>query len=488
MQISRNIVWNTVGIVLPLFVGLAAIPQIVRELGIERFGFLSVIWMLIGYFSIFDLGLGRTLTKLVADRIGRDEEDEIPSLVSTTLIIIAVSSVMISVAMAFSSTRIAAVLGVSDSLLSEASNAIVWLSIGLPFVLISSALIGFLEAFQKFALISAVRLPLGILIFVAPLAVLVFSKHLGAIAAALAGLRILSTCALAFLTLRVAPSLRRHALVFRRELVRPLFTFGGWLTVSNVVGPAMVYFDRFLIASVLGATAIAFYTVPYDVLTRLWVFPSAMQGVLFPAFATMLRQGSGRVVPVFDRSSTVNMLLMTPPFVAVMLLAREGLELWVGSAFAENSSVVAKVLMVGVLVNAMARTPFAFVQSAGQAKWSAIVHVSELVPYAVLLWILLAVGGIEGAAYAWTGRIIIDTIIFYVLAIKLERRLIRTAIRDFLLIVVVCTAAVLSDRFFDSLVVRASLACGLAVLCGVFLLEHLKGALFPQTSRRQKLV
>ena len=487
MQISRNIIWNTVGIVLPVIVGFVTVPPIISGLGIERFGFLSLIWMVIGYFTIFDFGLGRTLTKLAADRIGTEQEAEIPSLASTTLIIIVISSVVISVAAALYSTAIARVLGVSESLLSEASNAIIWLSMSLPFVLVSTALIGLLEAFQRFALISAVRLPLGIMMFVVPLAVLPFSKHLGAISAASAAVRVVSTCALASLTFRAIPSLRRQAFVFRRDLLRPLLTFGGWLTVSNVVGPAMVYFDRFLIAAVLGTAAVAFYTVPYDVLTRLWVFPAAMQGVLFPAFATMLSQGSRRVVAIFERSSRVTMLLMAPPFVAVILLGYEALELWVGSAFAENSSVVAKVLMVGVLVNAMARTPFALVQSAGHAKWTAIVHLSELLPYAVLLWVIVGAAGIEGAAYVWTGRIIADTIILYVLAVRLETRLNRAAIRDVMLIASVCIAVFFSDWIFENLVIRLSLVLAVAAVCGALLLEHLKGALFLRTHQQQDL-
>ena len=33
------------------------------------FGVLSLVWMFIGYFSLFDLGLGRATTKLVAEKI-----------------------------------------------------------------------------------------------------------------------------------------------------------------------------------------------------------------------------------------------------------------------------------------------------------------------------------------------------------------------------------------------------------------------------------
>ena len=47
------------------------------------------------------------------------------------------------------------------------------------------------------------------------------------------------------------PSLLRARPSFRD--LRPLLKLGGWMTISNIVYPALVYGDRFVIASVLSA-------------------------------------------------------------------------------------------------------------------------------------------------------------------------------------------------------------------------------------------
>ena len=49
-----------------MLVALVAIPILVDGLGTARFGILTLAWMVVGYFSLFDLGLGRALTKLTA--------------------------------------------------------------------------------------------------------------------------------------------------------------------------------------------------------------------------------------------------------------------------------------------------------------------------------------------------------------------------------------------------------------------------------------
>ena len=56
--------------------GLALIPFTLGRLGAEAFGVLTLIWALIGYFSVFDLGVGRALTVRLSQigASGRTEE------------------------------------------------------------------------------------------------------------------------------------------------------------------------------------------------------------------------------------------------------------------------------------------------------------------------------------------------------------------------------------------------------------------------------
>ena len=83
--LARNVVWNIIGIGSPMIVGLIAIPFLIDGLGVPRFGVLTLAWMIVGYFSLFDLGLGRALTKLVAERLGAGEFAEIPRLIWTAM-------------------------------------------------------------------------------------------------------------------------------------------------------------------------------------------------------------------------------------------------------------------------------------------------------------------------------------------------------------------------------------------------------------------
>ncbi len=485
MRVSRSILWNVGGTALPLAVGVAVIPSIIRGLGVERFGLLSVIWMLIGYFSLFDLGLSRTLTKVTADRLGSPAEREVPSLLCTALALVLACSIVASVILAACSRVLARrLLHVPPQMLGDISDSIIWLSIGLPFVMVSTVLLGVLEGFQKFALSNLVRLPLGMLMFLVPFGVVLFSDRLAPVTAVLSAVRLVSVVALGAMALRILPGLRTERRRFRPDELRHLLTFGGWLTVSNLVGPLLVYFDRLLIATKLGGAAIAFYTVPYDTLNRLLTFPTAIQGVLFPAFASLRTQDPTRVIDVFRKSSEKTALLLLPALLGVMLLARQGLQLWLGARFASESTTVAQILMIGVFVNAMARAPFVMVQGYGYAKWTALLHLIELPPYAGALYWLLGRYGIEGAAIAWTGRIAADAAVLYLMAVRLERALLGTALRDLSCICIACVAAVGLDRVEPALPVRLVLFAVAALSCASVLLRDVRRALtkVPATS------
>lgn len=67
--IARNIVLNFLGQLVPLTVGVFAIPVAVKGLGVDGFGILSLAWMLLGYRTLFDLGLGLATTKFIAEEL-----------------------------------------------------------------------------------------------------------------------------------------------------------------------------------------------------------------------------------------------------------------------------------------------------------------------------------------------------------------------------------------------------------------------------------
>src|SRR5215217_3531342 len=150
----RNATLNLGGWILPMGVALVTVPLLIRGLGTERFGVLTLSWVIIGYFGLFDFGLGRALTKLLAERIGSDREGEIPELVWTALFLMLVLGIVGALLLAVASPwMVRDVLRVSPGLEAETQRSFQLLAFSLPWVISTAGLLGTLEASQRFGVV-----------------------------------------------------------------------------------------------------------------------------------------------------------------------------------------------------------------------------------------------------------------------------------------------------------------------------------------------
>jgi O-antigen/teichoic acid export membrane protein len=303
-------------------------------------------------------------------------------------------------------------LKVPLNLQAETLNSLFLLSLSVPLVISTAGFRGILEAQQKFGLLNIVKIPMGVTTFLAPVVVLPFTNSLTALIGALVAARVIFLVAYICLALREMPALR-HRFAFDKALLRPLFTFGGWMTVSNIVSPLMVYVDRFLIGSLLSITAVAYYATPYEVTTKLLIVPGALVGVLFPAFSTAMVSDRLRGAMLYRRAAKYVGLFLFPFSFILIVFGQNLLQLWLGHEFAVHSTRVLQILSIGVFANGLAFIPFALIQGTGRADITGKLHLLELPFYLATVWVLTKHFGIEGTAIAWTVRVIADVVLLF---------------------------------------------------------------------------
>ena len=420
MTLRRKMAWNLAGSGLPLLLGAVAIPYLVAQAGIEVVGILTLIWALIGYFSLFDFGLGRALTQQVASAQASGHHRQIPALVKSGLVFTLATGGVGGLVLAL----VAAPLGqhwlqVSAPLQSSVVVSLWVAALGIPLTTVTTGLRGVLEAHEDFRAANVLRLMLGLANFGLPvLCVMLAGPSLVWITGSLVAARVAVLGAHVWQVNRTL-GVSWLAAKWRWQDARPLFSFGVWMTVSNVVGPLMVTADRFFISAALGAAMVAYYTVPADVVTRVLIIPGAVTTVLFPRLAALRLQDTGAAQALYQKSLKWIAALMVPVCLALGVGAYPGLAWWLGPEFAENSWHVVAILSVGILFNSLAFVPFAAIQAAGQASATAKIHLTELLAYVPLLWLALMFGGLGAAAAVWSLRTGVDLCALLVTARRL---------------------------------------------------------------------
>jgi O-antigen/teichoic acid export membrane protein len=413
-QLTKNWGLNLFGQVLPLIVALVSMPFIVRGLGPERFGVLSIVWAVLGSLVLFDLGLSRSTTKFVAECLGRGEAQKFPSLFWTSLwsqvLIGIVGAVLMAAAVPHLVDRY---LKLSASSAAETKLSFLILAVSFPVVLGGNSIRGVLEAVQRFDVVNYVKIPANMCMFLLPAIVLPLGLGLPSIVLLLVvsrlavGLVYLAAC------LRMFPAVRRNYSLDYKVL-GPLLTYGGWVSISNFLAPLLVYADRFVVGSVLGMSYVSYYTAPQEAISRGSVLPGALMTALFPALATLDASGGrDRVRELCVRAIKSLLLIMTPALLVICVFAHQLLQLWLGADFAARSTAVLQIFCVGVLVNSIAFVPFVLLQGLGRPDVTGKLHLLELPIYAVALAILLPRMGLTGAALAWSFRLLVDACLLF---------------------------------------------------------------------------
>lgn len=414
-MILKNTLFNVLGLGIPLLVAVFTIPFLIKDLGAARFGLLALAWVIVSFSGMFDLGLGRALTLRMVIAARHGEVDQIGPAAATALAVMAALGACVGGLMiAGAGQAIDLVAGIPDR--EEAIAALVSLGIAIPAITLTAGFRGMLEARHAFGIVNLIRLPMGVYTFVGPLLTLwLFEPRLDLIAWVLVAGRYAGLCAHAFFAIRTLP-LNHGPFRFRKKFLVPLLSTGGWLTVSNVVGPLIAHADRFVVGALLSATAVAYYATPYEIVSKLWIIPGALTAVLFPTFAGLTARSADAGAALIRESVAILALAMLPICAFLCLFANEILELWIDADFARHSAPLLQIFAIGVFVNALATIPYTFVQAAGRPKWTAIIHLAQIVPFFVILhWATLNFG-LAGAGFVSIMRIIIDTVAMFVLA------------------------------------------------------------------------
>jgi O-antigen/teichoic acid export membrane protein len=396
--------WNIFGRGLPLIVAVAVTPILINQLGIERWGLFTLALALGGMLGILDFGIGRALTRALAEAIATGREADAASLVATALALLLPLS-LLGAGLGFAAVPwlVNSVLRVTPAMQAEVITAFRILAASAPLIVVNVTLHGVAAAYQRFRAVNLLAMPVSAAYFVGPALLLLLWDSLAAVMLVFVACRLAYTIVCGVIALRLVPGLRRGArprLVFLPLLVR----IGAWITLSNMLTPLLLYADRFLIAALLPLTAVAYYATPFDLVTRFTILPMAVTGSFFPAVAASYLTLPERTRALLRQTAAAVAVCCFAACLVTITGAPELLNLWLGPDFAAESGTILRLLAFGIFFGCIGLLVDALLDGTGRPDIGAKLVVLQALVFIPVSAVGILVLGIEGAALGFALR------------------------------------------------------------------------------------
>jgi O-antigen/teichoic acid export membrane protein len=416
LSIGRFTTYNILGSVVPLVLTFVTVPLYIHFVGIQRVGILSLAWLLLGYFGLFDLGLGKATAFRIAGQRDAPPQDRATTLWGALIVNVGMGLIGGLLLWVAAYIYFAHYFKVAETLRPEILDAVPLLALSVPVATLTGVLTGALQGREKFLetnVISAVTtilfqlLPLGVALVWGPTLTGLLTAALLSRAVALVALwRI---CRDEFTV--------GHAPKVERGTVFALLRYGGWVSFNGLIGPMLVIVDRFAIGNVLGANPLGLYHVPFQLAKQLAIIPGSLTNALFPK----LTVATAEEARVLNRKALLSLAATITLPVMIGIFAMEPfLNLWVGRTIGEQSAPVGRILLIGFWCNAMALVPFTQLQAAGRPRTVAMILLLQIPPYLAGLYFAMIGYGIVGCAVALAVRFGVD---FIMQSLAVNRRI-----------------------------------------------------------------
>ena len=418
--LAKNVLLNLIGMLVPIIAGFVCIPFAVKGLGDDGFGILSIAWIILGYLTLLDFGLAKATMKYVAELHYPKKDGKLPQLVWTAVTMAFTTGLVAAGIITIVAPHLAtSILKISPKYIMEAEKAFFYVALSLPFMLASTSLKGVLGALQRFDLVNVIQIPVSIISIVLPALSFPFGWSVSTVVLFIVIIRASASLSYLFLCIKQLPLLRGKYHV-SRVVLKKLLSYGGWITITGIISPVLVYLDRFLIGAMISMSAVTMYAAPFEAVNRLRIFPIALMRTFFPEFSALSTRGNIVEVEILAVRS-IKYILLPVGIVAMILFvfAPDILELWLGRRFADEATMILRIFSAGILISSIAYVPFNLLQGVGRPDLPAKFHLFEFPIYLIFLWYLTGEFQIIGAAAAWFIRVLIDFLLQFRWAIKL---------------------------------------------------------------------
>lgn len=396
----KNAFFNSSTWIIVLLLNLLATPYLVHKLTPEGFGLLMIINGILGYMTILDFSFRDALIKFLSDYYARKKYNEACSSFNTVVCFQLLLGIAGSIILYFARDVVLGWFNISTTYLEEANKSYIFMCLGFPVSLINGIFSSFPVAMQRFDVSAMLTTIAGVATIVGSIIVVMFGCGLSTVILWNVVVLLLS-CILHQFWIKRTYVWYRFSPVIEKRVLKQMFGFGVFSQLAKSASMVNDQLLRIVIGSILGATAVTYFTVPLRLINGLQGLIDKISKVMFPLTSELAALNDMESLKKgYLWSAKYITILITPIYVAMAIYAKDILELWMGKAFSENSWMVMTLSAVTYLLVSWTMVPSNIAFGLGKAKINALFASIVAICNIIIIYPLCYYYGIIGAAAA----------------------------------------------------------------------------------------
>ncbi len=396
----RNVVTSWLSLAIRMMLVLIINPVIISSLGQERYGVWALIFSIINYLSICDLGMQQGLNRFISKYLSLGESEKVQAVLNSSFRVfslIAATVMILAAAIAFGALDI---FEIPENIVPDARAVmlIVGLNTAVNFLMIPWS--GTLGAFHRYDLANYVAIVEDVFRSITILLVLSSGGGIVSLAIVYLVFTILRVVFSAVLLKMVVPSLRFQPRSRGADSFRSLFSYSRVVFFVAVVWLFIANIDNLLIGYFLDLPSVALYAAAMILIVA---FRNLINSIALPLRPTVshleARGGYDQIGILYLKGLKYLHFLTFYIAGAAVILAHPFFHLWLGSTFLPSAELLTILIVPTALFLPHAVTE-SILFATDRHKILLRLLIAEAALKIALSLLLISPYGIHGVAYA----------------------------------------------------------------------------------------
>lgn len=398
---------------LNMVVGIAYTPFLIRMLGQSEYGLYSIVYSVISYLTIMDMGFGNAIVIYTSRYINQGEKEKQDKLHGMFFIIYCIIGVLAAIIGIILYFNVNLLFGnsMTPTEISEAKTMMLILTFNLAMTFPLSIFGNIIVAHEKFIISKIIKIIQILLqpLLMIPLLYMGYKAIAMVVVITIVNILCLSLNAIICIKkLKVKLKFRGFDIVLLKEI----FKYSFFIFLNQVIDKVNWSLDQFILGSIAGTVVTAVYAVAGQLNNMYMNFSTAISGVMLPKVTKMEdnHANNKEFTNIFIKTGRIQYILMALIITGFTLFGQIFINWWAGPGY-EDAYIIACILMVPMTIPLIQNIGLSILQAKNLYKYRTIIFFFiSILNIALSIPLAKAYGGI-GAATGTAISLILGQII-----------------------------------------------------------------------------